>query len=198
MIRVLFYSILLLPILSLLSCSVKRTVTHEYKLEAYSISKRYAISKGSILLSQPEALAGVATESMRYMDKPYEVSNFAHNAWYSPPADMLLPLMVKSMQQSNLFSAVTASIEPPPTDYRLDTQLIDLKQNFLTCPVQLDFIVKTTLTHVPDNRILASKLFEYHIPCKEKTPYGGVLAAQVATKRFTAELTDFIMHHLVH
>jgi cholesterol transport system auxiliary component len=135
---------------------------------------------------------------MRYTVKLHELSSFIHNAWYSPPADMLLPLMVKSLQQSGYFRVIASTSTADATDYRIDTQLIDLKQNFLKYPSQIDFTVKVVLSHVPYSRVIASKIMDYHIICKEKTPFGGVIAANEATKRFTAELTDFIMLHLMN
>lgn len=184
--------------LFLVGCSIKKNITNQYGLQSYAVMKIFKYpAHHSILLTTPEATAGYTTEEMRYTVKPYELDSFAHNAWYSPPAEMLLPLMVKSLQQSGYFYAVASTSNAEPTDYRIDTQLLELKQNFLKTPAQIDFVVKVVLTHVADNRIIGSRMMEYHLNCREKTPFGGVVAANEATKRFTADLTDFIMHHLV-
>src|SRR5215208_5447457 len=93
-------------ILYLAACMpVKKSVTNEYGLQAYSVLKKTNIARHTILISPPEAVAGYTSGDMRYSLRPYELSSFAHNAWHSPPADMLLPLIVKSLERSGLFYA---------------------------------------------------------------------------------------------
>lgn len=179
------------------ACSpVKESITNQYGLESWAVAHKINRQQLTLYVSPTEAVAGLTTEEMRYTEKPYELRSFAHNAWYSPPADMLAPLMVKSLQSSGFFKVVTFISNADTADYRLDTQLMMLRQNFLKTPSQMDFTVKAVLTNVAQNRMVASKIMEYHIKCKEKTPFGGVIAANQATKRFTAELTDFIIQHL--
>ncbi|MDX2346369.1 MAG: hypothetical protein QNK11_05825, partial [Legionella sp.] len=79
------------------------------------------------------------------------------------------------------------------TDYRLDTQLIELNQNFLTKKSTLKFIAKITVTRISDNRVLASRLIEQNIPCPSNTPYGGVLAANQAASIFVNKALDFVI-----
>ncbi|KTD50358.1 transport protein [Legionella quinlivanii] len=188
---------LIASLLFLQGCAVKPTVTNEYKLESFSSEK--AASKpihASILITHPDAATGYDTEEMLYTDKPFEISNFVHNAWMGPPADMLLPLMVQSLQKSGYFYAVASTATSELTDYRLDTQLLELQQNFLKKPSQLDFTAKIVLTHVSDNRIIASRIIELHVPCPSDTPYGGVIAANQATGLFTAGVTKFVLNHV--
>ncbi|WP_131783178.1 ABC-type transport auxiliary lipoprotein family protein [Legionella gresilensis] len=179
----------------LTSCSVKPTITNEYKLDIFSEKKFTNHSNISILVAQPEALAGYDSQDMRYVSKPFELSTYAHNAWVDTPADMLLPLILQSLQRSGYFAVVTSTPITENTDYRLDTQLIELEQNFLTKPSRIDLTVKVVLTHVPDNRVVASEIISEHVTCPSDTPYGGVVAANQATKLFTARLTDFVVIH---
>ncbi|MFC3908024.1 ABC-type transport auxiliary lipoprotein family protein [Legionella dresdenensis] len=195
--RKLVYCLLGSSLLLLTACSpVKQEITNQYKLSAFS-AKRMTRQAGShtILVTPPEAAAGYQTEQMLYLKKPYEINAFAHNAWFDEPADMLLPLMVQSLQYSGYFYAVASSPSAERADYRLDTQLIELQQNFLTRPSQLQFTVKIVLTRTSDNRIIGSRLISKRIPCAADTPYGGVVAANAATRQFTAELVTFIISH---
>ncbi|WP_419419279.1 ABC-type transport auxiliary lipoprotein family protein [Legionella sp. D16C41] len=181
----------------LAGCSpVKPTITDEYKLATFS-EKKLAnhYTNLSILVAQPEAVSGYDTQDMRYVSKPFELSTYAHNAWIGTPADMLLPLILQSLQRSGYFYVVTSAPVTENTDYRLDTQLIELQQNFLVKPSRLDLTVKVVLTHLPDNRIVASEIINEHVSCLSDTPYGGVVAANQATKLFTAQLTDFVVKH---
>src|SRR5579872_4250907 len=122
--------------LLVLGCSpVKVAVTNEYKLTSYSarsyVSKPRSVS---LLVTAPEAVAGYQTEQMLYMKKPFQVQAFVKNAWTNPPADMLYPLLEQSLQKTGYFYAVASSPHYPEADYRLDTQLLSLDQNFLKKP----------------------------------------------------------------
>lgn len=182
----------------LTACSpIKTPVTNQYKLSAYSnkqLTSRY--TQLSILVTQPEAVAGYQTEQMLYIQKPFELTPFANNAWIDPPADMLFPLILQSLQRSGYFYAVASSPTADKTDYRLDTQLIEIHQNFLKKPSEIEFIAKVVLTCVKDSRVVASRLISQQAQCPIESPYGGVIAANRAVSNFTAEMTEFVVRHV--
>ncbi|HHF7368180.1 TPA: ABC-type transport auxiliary lipoprotein family protein [Legionella bozemanae] len=182
------------------ACSpVKISVKNQYQLSAYS-TKQLAKKPMPItlLVTTPDAAAGYQTEQMLYVKKPYALEPFVKNAWVNPPADMLYPLILQSLQRTNLFEAVTSNAYTLGATYRLDTQLLSLQQNFLKKPSILEFSAKVVLTHVSDNNVLASKIINLRIPCPSDTPYGGVIAANKATQQFTAALTHFVASHMEH
>lgn len=184
----------------LVACSpIKPAISNQYKLSTFS-NKQWSPRPGneSILITQPEAVTGYQTEQMLYVKKPYEISTFAHNAWIGAPADMLFPLILQSIQRSGYFYAVASSPTADQTDYRLDTQLIELQQNFLKKPVEIHLVAKVVLTHVSDNRTVASRVISERVPCPMESPYGGVLAANQAVERFTAEVTRFVITNAKH
>lgn len=191
--------LLLAGTLSLLAaCSpVKLPETNQYKLDSYS-EKRLAgkFTRQSILITPPEAVTGYQTNQMLYIKQHFELSSFAHNSWVGPPADMLFPLIVQSVQRSGYFRAVSSSPNQELTDYRLDTQLIELQQNFLKKPSEVKLTVKVVLTNVHDGRVVASRVIQQHAKCPVESPYGGVVAANLAARQFTAELSHFIVMHV--
>lgn len=173
---------------------IQNAVNNQYKLESFSANKTTKQKTAlTILVSQPDAIAGYQTDQMLYINKPFELSTFAHNAWVSSPANMLYPLIIQSLQQSNYFYAVVSGPDADKTDYRIDTQLFALQQNFLSKPSSIELVANVVLTHVRDNRVVSSRLISEHIPCPEETPYGGVIAANKAARAFTAKLSDFII-----
>ncbi|RUQ90071.1 ABC-type transport auxiliary lipoprotein family protein [Legionella septentrionalis] len=182
----------------LLGCAVKTTVNNQYKLDAFSRKMHTTKSATTILVTQPEAAAGYQTEQMLYSVKPYEVSAFARNAWVGAPANMLAPLIMQSLQATGYFHAVTSTPYSDKADYRLDTQLIKLQQNFICKPSHIEMVVKVVLTHVEDNQVLASKIITEKIPCPADTPYGGVIAANHASKALTAILAEFVIAQIKH
>ncbi len=187
-------ALILLCILSLTSCGpVKPTITNKYTLNLIPSKVHRAKVPDALLISKPEAMAGYRTEQMLYVNKQFSLAPFAKNAWSNPPADMLYPLLVERFQESHAFRAISSSPYADKADYRLDTQLLTLNQNFLKKPSQLHFTAKITLTRIKDNHVLGSRLMNYHIPCRSNTPYGGVVAANQAATRFTTEALDFVL-----
>lgn len=189
---------LLCNYLSLISCAITPAVNHQYQLSAYSDLQlnNKLVNPVSILVNAPEAVAGYQTEQMLYLQEPYKINAFAHNAWIDPPADMLFPLILQSLQHSGYFYAVASTPSAEQTNYRLDTQLLALQQNFLTKPSSITLSAKVVLTQLKDNRVVASRVITKQIPCSLDTPYGGVLAANQASQQFTAELTQFVVQHI--
>lgn len=187
--------LLALCLFLLTACSpIKPAINNEFKLSDYAtIKAAKSERKLSILVTHPDAAAGYRTEEMIYTIKPFTVNSFAHNAWVSPPGEMLLPLLVMSLQKTGFFYAVASSASSELTDYRIDTQLLELQQNFLHKPSTLDFSAKVVLTDVSANRILASRIIEVHSQCPTDSPYGGVVAANNAARIFTQEATRFVL-----
>lgn len=177
------------------ACSpVKTAVSNLYKLDAYSPKRlSQSHSNQSILITMPEATAGYQFSTMLYVKKPFELASFANNAWVDQPAHMLMPLLAQSLQSSNYFYAVSSSINSEHTDYRLDTQLIELQQNFMKKPSQIEIVVKVVLSHISDNRVIASRVLSEYVNSPTETPYGGVIAANLATKHLTARISDFVV-----
>lgn len=191
-------TLVLFSLFALIACSpVSLPVNEEYQLSSFS-AKKYVTKphRISLLVTPVGAVSSYQTEEMLYVDKPFQLESFAKNAWKSPPADMLYPLMVESLQRSGYFYAITTNLYSEHSDYRLDTELLKLEQNFLSKPSTIQFSVKVVLTHVEDNLVLGSRIMSYSIPCERDTPYGGVLAANKASQQFTAAVTDFVISQL--
>ena len=172
---------------------IQSPINNQYTLNAYSKATRPnpVFLNRTLLLSPPEAMAGYQTEQMIYVSKLYERNAFAQSAWVSSPSNMIYPLLIQSFQESNAFNAIASSGYNDKVDYRLDTQLLTLQQNFLVKPSVLEFAVKVVLTRVDDNTVLASKLVRERIVCPSDTPYGGVVAANQATAAFTEDIRRF-------
>lgn len=182
----------------LIGCSpVKLPVTKEFQLSSYS-AKQFASSPRQItlLITTPEAVAAYQTDQMLYIQKPFQIEAFSKNSWISPPADMLYPLLVQSLQRTGYFYAVASSPYNEKADYRLDTQLLTLDQSFIKKPSVIEFAAKLVLTRTDDNKIIASRIFSQQIPCPTDTPYGGVVAANRASHQFTATAADFVISHI--
>jgi cholesterol transport system auxiliary component len=187
-----------LGVWALVACSpVKIPATNQYQLTEYS-NKHFVKNPRPIALwvTAPEAVAGYQTNQMLYITKPFQLEPFAKNTWTNPPADMLYPLMVQSLQGTGYFHAVMSSVYSQGADYRVDTQVLSLEQNFLKKPSVLEFSAKVVLTRVSDNKVIASKIISQNVPCLADTPYGGVVAANRAARQFTAVMSGFVVSHI--
>lgn len=186
--------ILVLLILIFTGCAVKSPIKNQYRLECFSKKQIKPKANLTMLLTKPEALSAYQSQKMLYINSPFSLNAFAKNAWVSSPADMLYPLILQSLRSTGFFYAVTSTPYAEQTDYRLDTQLITLHQNFLTVPSTLEFSVNLVISHIPTNRIIASRIIQEKINCPYDSPYGGVIAANQATGIFTAKLVDFVVN----
>lgn len=181
----------------LTACSaIKSPIVNRYKLTSYSSSKVAHTSSTTLLVTPTAALDGYETDQMRYSTQPFTLNSYAKNNWISPPANMLYSLLIQSLQCSHYFSAVGSGAYFSKTTYRLDTQLIELQQNFIKKPSVLELKVKAVLTQVENNQIVASKTFSQDITCPQDTPYGGVIAANQATFRLTKDISNFVMNRV--
>ena len=190
--------IILFVSLSLIAaCSaVKTPMMNHYKLTAYSTKQVAHTSNATLLITPSAAMDGYETDQMRYSTRPYTLNSYTKNNWFSPPAAMLYPLLIQSLQRSGYFYAVGSGAYFSKTTYRLDTQLIELQQNFIKKPSVLELKVKAVLTRVEDNQIIASKTFNQDIPCPQDTPYGGAIAANQATRGLTRDVATFVIKHV--
>ena len=109
---------------------------------------------------------------------------------------MIHPLLTQSLQLSGYFKAVSSGIYSDKTDYRLDSQLLMMQQNFIHKPSQLFLVMKLVLNDVSNTKLIASKIFQYRIPCSTETPYGGVLAANKAVRLFTQDAVKFVSENI--
>lgn len=187
---------ILASLLMLVACSpAKNEISHHYKMSGYS-TKRYHTKPGksTLLVTQTQAAAGYQSDDMLYIKKPFSLESFSKNGWVDPPANMFFPLLVQSLEQSNRFRAVASTPFAEPTNYRLDTQLIELHQNFLQRPSVIQLSVKATLSNAESAQIIASHIFRQQVPCPSDNPYGGVIATNTASQKITHDITRFVLN----
>ena len=132
---------------------------------------------------------------MAYIDKPSELSYYTRNRWIAPPAKMLQPLIVQALQQSHRFRAVVQAPFSGKTTYRLDVDLVYVRQNLLTQPHQMEIALQARLVNNSNQNIIASRLIKRSEPILAVTPYSGVLAANQALSNMFAELSRFCVQN---
>lgn len=164
--------------------------------ESGSLSPTSSPKQRSILVMQPVAVEGYDTAQMLYVNQQFQLNAFANHVWVSPPAVMLLPLLMQSLESTHYFKAVTSNLNTSNADYRLETALLRLQQNFLMRPSHLDLVLQMTLVHNADGRVLAAHTLHQSIPCPQDTPAGGVVAANLAARHVSTQAAQFVLEQI--
>ena len=163
-----------------------------YTLELEQVSSPAKLKRDLVLsVSEPNALAGLDTSQMAYVQQPYELSYYASSRWVDTPARMLGPLIVRSLAQKDAFLAVTQSASAMPADIRLDTELVRFQQEFLLRPSRVRITLIARLIDVRGKRLLGVLQIDEFENAGSEDAYGGVVAANRLVQRVLAELAEF-------
>ncbi|MBB72273.1 MAG: hypothetical protein CMF50_07735 [Legionellales bacterium] len=174
---------------------VKTPPVSTYSLNATPTVAQKPRTAKTLLVTSPTATATFATNKMAYTSAPFQVSYFANNRWTARPSEMLKPLMVSALQDTNHYHAVVASPFSGNATLRLDTDLIKLQQEFSHIPSQIELEVQARLVDAKSLRVIATKHFDIIEPAPTNTPYGGVIAANKAVNQYLQELSRFCLKY---
>jgi cholesterol transport system auxiliary component len=151
-------------------------------------------SRGALLLVfPPQARPIYDTTQMAYTTQPYEIAYFSQHEWAETPAQMLQPLLVKTLESTHFFSAVLAPPYAGRYGYALRTEIRELIADFTSEPAALQLSLRFQLTDGAAGRILAVKEISIREPMQKKSPYAGVVAANEATAKALLELARFVL-----
>lgn len=145
----------------------------------------------TILVLTPETRPAYNTMQMAYTVKPYQLAYFTQNQWAETPSQMLQPLIVQTLQNTHLFHAVVSPPFMGRYDYVLATEILQLQQDFSVKPSRVDIKLRAQLTNSATNTVIATREFTVNEHILQRTPYGGVLAANRGTQTLLRELAHF-------
>jgi len=152
-------------------------------------------SRATLFVSSTTARPGYQTARMIYTEKPHELKSFVLNRWVAPPAYLLTGLIVQSLRNQHYFHAVVTGPFTGLSNYRLDTQLIRLEQDFSTVPSRLHMVLDAQLVSNANNKVIASRQFSATIKAPLDTPYGGVIATNHALEKILPQLVRFCIRN---
>ena len=142
----------------------------------------------TLLLSPPRATPGYAGADMAYIEELHRIDYFANHRWADSPARMLEPNLMRALEASGLFQAVVRAPTPARFDLRLDTEVLRLVHVFEPTESRVEVAVRVCLLDTRQQRVLVSDVLEVTEPATERSPYGGVIAANRAIDRLLEEL----------
>ena len=179
----------------LVGCSAVSVVEPtRYALNGMS-EKKLAKHVSSHVVFVPELKASSAYTSsdMIYTQKSLMISAFANNEWVASPAKMLRSVLVASLQNTGYFKGVLSSAMPVKARFQVNATVLRLRQNFLTKPSSVNLTLKVDVIDTVGNRVIASRRFIENKKTKMDSPYGGVLAANDASKALMLRISNFIV-----
>lgn len=180
--------------LMLSACSaVKITPATTYMISAipYNVVQRHA-GTDTMMVLRPETIPAYDTMQMAYSKCPFQISYYAKNQWAETPSQMLQPLIVKALQCTHHYHAVVTPPYVGSYEYSLNTQIIELLQDYSSpCHPRLRLKVRAQIVGIVDSEVIATKEFCIVVPMRCCSPYGGVLAANIATEMFLEQLARF-------
>lgn len=186
--------------LNITACSlfspIKTGPTNSYLLNSVPRVLRPSIKSVTLLVMPTESTHLYNTNQMAYSAHPYEVAFFSKNQWAETPAKMLNPLIIQTLHRTQHFHAIVSYPTAAQADYQLNTQLIELIQDFSQNPSQEHLILRINLVNTLNGKVVASKQLTATVNAHEDSPYGGVVAANQATAIVLRELAIFCVKSL--
>ncbi|MCC2666671.1 MAG: hypothetical protein K0S63_587 [Gammaproteobacteria bacterium] len=149
----------------------------------------------TVLVTQPTTSDINNTTQMVYTIGQHQVAYFAKNRWADTPAQMLQSLLIQTLQNTKYFYA-----ELPPAlaryHYVINTQLLQFEQQFFMHSSDVVISLRVQIIKTNNDKIIAAKQFTVREPAPENTPYGGVVAANQAAAKLTAQVVKFCLRML--
>ena len=147
----------------------------------------------TLLVFPPRAQAIYDTTQMAYTTQAHQIAHFARHEWADTPSRMLLPLLVRALQNTRCFNPV---VTPPYTyhyTHALRTDLVELLQDFTSQPATLRLVLRAQLSDDATGRVIASREVVLREPLSQETAEAGVIAANRATARALQEVVTFVL-----
>ena len=141
-------------------------------------------------VSMTRAAPGLDSARMFYQRRPHERAAYSRSRWLEPPARLIGPLLVQALESSGHFSAILSGSEAAEADLRLDSELLQLHQDFTRTPSVLVLQMRVQLFALDSRALLGSRVIEAEEPAGEDA-YAGVLAANRAASRVLDEVMRF-------
>ncbi len=145
----------------------------------------------ALVVGVPRAAPGFDSLRMVYLRRPQELEAFAFHEWIAAPAQMLAPLIVRSLQDGGGFRAVLLAPSSGTGALRLETDLIRLQHDFTARPSHVRLTLRAVLVDSATRQVLAWREFDESMSAASDDPPGGVAAAHQATQRVLAALASF-------
>lgn len=145
----------------------------------------------AIFVAAPRGGPGVEGPRMAYVKRPNELAYYARSQWAEPPARMLRPLLVRALEGTGAFQAVTEVVPGAAPGLRLESEIVRLQQEFTERPSRVRFTLRLELADAASRRVVGTREIEVIELAPSDDAPGGVAAANVAVRRALAEAAEW-------
>jgi cholesterol transport system auxiliary component len=170
---------------------------NKYALNGVCIKQHCCKSGATIFVMEPTVQPGYDTDQIIYMQCPYELKAYSRNRWIAPPHEMLTSLIEQSLRNTCFFKAVVTAPFAGQSNYRLETRLIKLQQEYFCCPSRVRMVLHVVLIETCCREIIAEKVFETVVIAPKNNPYSGVIAANKATQILLEQMSNFVVCNIL-
>lgn len=193
--------LLIAPLLSLTGCSIFSPIKTEssttYVINTVPpIAPRYAHTSFNLLVAMPTANSIYNTPLMAYTARPYEIGYFVKSRWAETPSQMLRPLIVQSLQKTHYFHNVGSTLSLVHYDYILNTEIIQLQQDYSHYPYTVHLVLRAELINANTNSLVSAQEFSVSERIMQGNTYSGVFATNQATATVLRQLTQFCLNKI--
>lgn len=179
-------------VLLISGCAVNLN-TNRYSLNSIGVQQHCCGSCFTVLVAEPTAQPGYDSDQIVYLECPYQLKVFGKNRWVAPPSEMLASLISQSLRNTCFFKAVVTAPFAGVAQYRLETRLIKLQHEFFCCPSRVRMTLHAVVIERACNQAIAERVFDVAVCAPKNNPYGGVVAANQATKIILSQLAQFVI-----
>lgn len=181
-------------------CSLFSPITNEMRVEVIDklpleVPQRQTHT-ATLLILAPNSNPVYDTVRIAYRTQPHQIEYFSRHEWGATPAQMLLPLLTQTMENTGYFNAV---VTPPyfgPYRYALRTEILELTQDFTVTPATVYLSLRVQLVDGTSNRIIASRAITMNEPMLQENPYAGVVAANDVAAQALQQIARFVLENV--
>jgi len=145
----------------------------------------------TLIINPPSAASGFDSIHIIYARGSHVHEYFSHSEWADTPARMLAPLIVAAIENVGAFRAVVLGPGVAAGDLRLDTEIMQLEQDFVDQPSRVRFTLRAYIVDDATRRVIAWRQFDETVAAASEDPYGGVVAANRAVQIVLEKLASF-------
>lgn len=179
-------------LLSPVNIETSKSVLNQLPL---SVPRRES-NTATLLVLAPETNPIFNTTQMAYVTRPYQIDFYARHEWSATPAQMLQPLLLKTMENTRYFSEVLTPPYPGNYSFALRTQIVELTQDYTSPPAAAQLSLRVQLINGANGQVIASKGIELREPMQHETPYAGVVASNNAIAKALQEVAAFVLDEM--
>jgi cholesterol transport system auxiliary component len=146
----------------------------------------------TVLVLRTQARPAFDTTQMAYSLRPHHIGFYREHQWAERPAQMLQPLLVRTLERTGAYAAVLSPPHAGAVGFAVQAEVVELLQDFGVEPPLLRLALRV---QVSDGALQAPAVRDFSVlePLPARNAEGGVLAANAAMERALRDIAGFVL-----